>query len=354
LASKEIKSKIQAVEDKKRGFENSARAFTEAERAKAHGDVTGAQRIVTRALDEDPDNKKLLSLNAALERQMEIETQRGRLLELQENAARAVAVREYEAADKLLGEAAGIDPANPDTDKLRRELAKARELEQRRTVLEEIQARIHEFIRTDSYDQASDLLNRALERLPIETLLHRLKAEVDAEARKYDVRRLVDLAISQANELFASSPFESLSVLQKALEGIPGEERLVAYERSLRQQLEARRSEQLRAETVLKAHEMMSARQFQKAIGILETFQVEFGQHPDVDGSLAFAREEQARQQRAELVSRNLSEAHALVREGRLDDAVRLLESAQKQTGDAALGALLDEVREQQAAIARK
>jgi hypothetical protein len=265
-----------------------------------------------------------------------------------------VAVREYEAADKLLGEAAGIDPANPDTDKLRRELAKARELEQRRTVLEEIQARIHEFIRTDSYDQASDLLHRALERLPIETLLHRLKAEVDAEARKYDVRRLVDLAISQANELFASSPFESLSVLQKALEGIPGEERLVAYERSLRHQLEARRSEQLRAETVLKAHEMMSARQFQKAIGILETFQVELGQHPDVDGSLAFAREEQARQQRAELVSRNLSEAHALVREGRLDDAVRLLESAQKQTGDAALGALLDEVREQQAAIARK
>jgi serine/threonine protein kinase len=353
-ASEEIKSKIQAVEDKKRRFENSQRMLTDAERVKARGDVTGALRIITRALEEDPDNKRLLALNATLQRQMEIEAQRGRLLELQEDATRALGARDYAAADKLLNEAVAIDPANADTDKLRRELSQAREFEQRRAVLEEIQVRVQEFIRTDNYDQASDLLTRALDRLPNETLLHRLKAEVDGEARKYDVRRIVDLTISQANDLFATSPFEALSLVQKALETIPGEERLIGYERSLRQQLDARRSEQLRADTVLKSRELMDGRQFEKAIGVLETFQVEVGQHPDVDALLAFARGEFARQQHAEVVGRTLTEARTLIRDGRLDEAAAILEKAHQQTGDAALSTLLEEVRAQQAAMARK
>ncbi len=353
-ASAEIKSKIQSVEEKKRRFENSTRLLTEAERAKARGDVTGALRIVTKALEEDPEHKKLLALNAALSRQMEIEAQRGRLLELQENAAHALAARDYDAADNLLNEAAAIDPSNLDTDKLRRELARTRELEQRRAVLDEIQLRVQEFIRNDAYDQASDLVNRALDRLPNETLLHRLKAEVDAEARKYDVRRIVDLSIAQANELFASSPFEALGILQKALENIPGEERLVAYERSLRQQLEARRSEQLCEETILKARELMNGKHFDKAIGVLESFQVEFGQNHDLDGLLTFARGELAAQQRSEMVSRTLSEANGRIRDGRLDDAIRVLEAGQQQTGDASISALLIEVREQQATVARK
>src|SRR5579862_138042 len=149
-ASVEIKAKIQDVEEKKRRFEISSRALAEAEKAKARGDVTGALRIVTKALEDDPENKKLLALNATLERQMEIEAQRGHLLELQEKAARALAVRDYDSADKLLNEALAIDPSNLDTDKLRRELAKVRELEQRRAVLEEIQVRVHEFMRGDA------------------------------------------------------------------------------------------------------------------------------------------------------------------------------------------------------------
>jgi eukaryotic-like serine/threonine-protein kinase len=352
--STDIRARIQSVEEKKRRFESSTRALAESDRAKARGDITGALRIVAKALQEDPENKKLIAANAALVRQMEIEAQRGRLLELLESATRALAARDYDAADKLLLEANEIDPANPDTDKLRRELAKARELEQRRAILDEIQLRVQDFLKTDAYDQASDLLNRALDKLPNEAMLHRLKAEVDTEARNYDLKRVVDLAISQANELFASSPFEALSALQRALETIPGEERLVAYERSLRHQLEAQRSEQLRDQTVLKARELMSAKQFDKAVGVLESFQVEFGQQADIDELLVFARGERATQQRAEIVSRSLSEARALIREGRLEDAIRLLESGEQQTGDASISGLLREVREQQAASARK
>jgi serine/threonine-protein kinase len=350
----ELKQKIQSVEDKKRRFEMSTKALSDAEAARNRGDITAALRIAGKALQDDSENQKLLAIHGALTRQAEIEAQRGRLLEILDKASKELAARNLTAADKLLSEADSIDPSSLDTDKLRRELAKFREQEQRREILEEIQTRVNEFLRSETYDKAADLLNRALDRLPNETILHRLKAEVDTEARKFEARRFVDGAISQARELFSSSPFEALSVLQKALDRIPGEERLVSFERSLRQQLDAVRVEQVRADTLFKARDLMGAKQFDKAIGVLESFQIEFGHHTEIDDLLAFAREEQAALQRSATIDRCTSEGRALVRDGRLEDAIRLLEQGIQETGDASLSRLLEEAREQQVAIARK
>jgi len=239
-ADEEIQNRIDLAEEKKRAVESSARAWEEAERVLSLGDLTGALRIVTEALQQDAENQQLASLKTDLARQVEIEMQRDKIFELQENAAHALAVRDYGAAARLLNEAVGIDASNTETDKLRAELAKARQLEQHLALLEEIQLQVQECLRNDDYDQAAELVDGALVDLPGEILLHRLRAEVDAGARQYDVRRIVDLAISQANELFANSPFEALAVLANALNNMPGEDRLVASERSLRQQLEER------------------------------------------------------------------------------------------------------------------
>jgi predicted Ser/Thr protein kinase len=352
--SAEIKGRIQSVEEKKRRFERSTKALAEAEITNSRGDINGAMRIITKALQEEPDNKKLLAASTVLTRQLETEAQRGKLLEILERATRALAARDHTSADTLLNEAAAIDASNPETDKLRRELAKARDVEGRRAALEQVQGRVHDFIRTEAFDQASALLNRALEKLPNETMLHRLKAEVDAEARKFEIRRFVEEAIRRAKSLFASSPFEALATLQKALEAMPGEERLIAYERSLRQELEAQRSESLRENTVLKARELMGSRQFDKAVDVLESYQLELGQHPDIDGLLSLARGELAARRRAQVVERSQSEARALVQEGRLDEAIGLLETATTQTGDATIAGLLHDLREQQASLARK
>ena len=203
-------------------------------------------------------------------------------------------------------------------------------------------------------DQAADLLNRAIERLPNETMLHRLKAEVDSEAQKLEAKRFVESAIAQAKDLFASSPTEALGVLQSALDRMPGEERLLAYERSLRQQLDALQVEQVYAGTLQKARESMAAKQYDKAIVTLESFQLEYGHHADMDDLLAFARDEQKRLQRGSIIERCASEGRALIREGRLDEAIQLLQAGIQETGDASLSRLLEEIREQQAAFVRK
>ncbi len=352
--STELKQKIQAAEEKKRRSEISAKALLDAEQARNRGDITAALRIVTRALQEDPDNRKLTAINGILTRQAEKDALQGKILGLLESARKEIAARNFAAVDKLIEEADGLDPSHLETDKLRREMAKVREQEERRVILDEIQKRVADFLRTESLDQAADLLNRALERLPNETLLHRLKAEVDAEVHKVEAKRVVETAISQARELFSSSPTEALTVLQKALDRTPGDERLLSYERSLRQQLDALQVEQVRAGTLANARELMAAKQYDKAVGVLESFQLEFGHHADIDDLIAFARDEQSRLQRSLIIERCASEGRALIRDGRLDDAARLLQTGIQETGDPSLSRLLEEIREQQAAFVRK
>src|SRR5580658_4433752 len=352
--STDIRQRIQAAEDKKRRSEISAKALADAEQARNRGDVTAALRIVTRALQEDPDNRKLSAINGILTRQAEKEAQQGKILELLEQARRELTARNLSAAEKFVAEAESLDPAHLETDKLRRELTKIKEQEERRVILDEIQKRVSDFMRTESLDQAADLLTRALERLPNEALLHRLKAEVDAEVGKVEAKRFVEATISQARELFANAPTEALSVLQKALDRVPGDERLITYERSLRQQLNAMQVEQVRARTLTNARELMTARQYDKAVGVLESFLVEFGHHGDIDDLLTFARDEQKRLQRSLIVERSAAEGRALIRDGRLDEAARLLESGIQETGDGSLSRLLEEIHEQQAAFARK
>ncbi len=353
-SSADLKQRIQSVEDKKRRSEISAKALADAEQARNRGDITAALRIASKALQEDPENRKLAAMHGILARQAEREAQQGKILEILENARRELAARHFAAVDNLLGEADSIDPSHLETDKLRREMARAREQEERRAILDEIQKRVSEFLKTESLDQAADLINRAIEKLPNETMLHRLKAEVDAEARKVEAQRFVETAISQARDLFASSPTQALAVLQTALDRMPGNERLLSYERSLRQQADVLQVEQVRASALLKAQELMSGKQYDKAIGVLESFQLEFGHQTDIDDLLAFARDEEARLQRGLIIDRCAAEGRALMRDGRPDDAIRVLQSGIQETGDASLSRLLEEIREQQVAFARK
>ncbi len=350
----ELKEKIQSVEDRKRRYDKSVNALANAEASRVRGDINGSLRILEDALTYDPGNTRLLAARGTVAKQAESEAKRRRIQEIIETARTEFAARRFPAVDQLLAEAEGIDPSNPDIDLLRRELIRAKEQEERRGILDEIQLTVQEYIRTDRYDLAQDLLNRAIEKLPNENFLHRLKAEVDSAARKFDAERLVDAAISESRDLFSRSPLEALALLQKAIEQMPGEQRLVSYERSLRQQFDSLRVEQLRDDTLLKARELIAGKQFDKAIGVLEAFHVEFANNADVDDLLAFARQELASKQRRVLVERCMAEARALIHDERLDDAIRLLEPGVEKTADVSLSRLLEDVRERQLAATRK
>ncbi len=354
--STDIKARIQTVEDKKRRRDMSSRALADADAARKRSDLAGAQRIVAKALAEDPDNQGLMAASGALAREAEIEAQRSKVVEIVGNARRALEAKDFAAVEQLLSDANSMDPSNLEIDKLRRETARAKEQEERREILEEIQRRVNEFLKSGSYDQASDLLNRAIDKLPNEATLHRLKALVDSERGKFESKRIVDSAIAKARDLFERSPLEAIALLQQSTGQVEGEERerLISFERSLRHQWDMLRVEQVRAEVLSKARDLMAGKQFDGAIGALESFQVEFGQHGDIDDLLSFAREELARQNRSAIIDRCATEGRTLIRDGHLDEAIRLLEHGIQETGDASLSRLLEEIREQRVVAARK
>ena len=360
----DLRNRIQAVEDQKRRFEKSASALAEAETVRGRGDVTGALKIVERALAEDPESTKLLTARSVIARQIENEAKQSQLRQLVDNARRELATQRMPAAEQLLREAEAIDPSSSYVDDLRRDLARIKEADERRQLLEEIQRRINDFLRSNNYEAAQDLLNRAIDKLPNEAMLHRLKVDVDAEARKFDAKRFVDNTLIRARDLFATSPAEALTFLQKAIDDMPGEERLIAYERSLRQQAETRRVEQAHTDALRKARELMEARQFDKAVEVLEGFQLEFdGQaggshadagHADIDHLLGIARQEHAERQRRAAAEHCMATARALIEQERYDEATQTLEVGAQATRDASVARLLEETRGQQVAAARK
>ncbi len=353
-----LKERIAFVEDKKRRHENATAALAAAEAARNRGDITAALRIAEQAINEDPETTKLLAVRGAISKQLEREALQKKVVGVLDAARKELAAQNYPAMEALLAEAETLDSSHPQIEQMRGELARTREAEERRQLIEEIQRRVNDFLRTDNYDQAAELLNRAIEKLPAETTLHRLKMEVDAAARKFDSKQMVDSAIATAKQTFTADPQKALAGLQQAMEQMPGEERLIAYERSLRQQADALRTQQILSDALRNAREFLSARQPDKAVTALETYELEHGQQADIGELLKFARQEAAEQQARALIERTAVEARGL-RDERPDEAIRLLEAALndpavKASGDSTLSHLLDDIRQQQAAVLRK
>ena len=350
----ELAEKIQAVEEKKRRYDLSVTALADAAAARDRGDLTAALRITEKAVQQDPENSKLIAIRGALAKQVEGEALQRKVVAILDNVHREIAAQHFPGAEQLLSEAEAIDPSHPKIDELRRELVRLKEQEERRQLLEEIHRRVNEFLRVDNYEQAIDLLNRAIDKLPTETTLHRMRVEVETAARKFDAKRFVDGAIASAREIFPTAPLDALAGLQQAIEQMPGEERLVSYERTLRQQYDSNRVQQLLGDTLRNARDLISQRQFDKAITLLESYQLESGNQADIGDLLAFARNELAGMQRRSLVERTAVDVRNLMREERLEEAARLLEPAIRDSGDATLQRLLEEVQEQQTAVVRR
>ena len=350
----DLKQRIDAIEEQRRRFEKSMSALAEAETARSRGDINGALKIVERTLPDDPENTRLLAARAVMIRQRETEAQHGRLFQLVELARQQLDSRQISGAEKLLGEAEALDPSHPRVDELRHEILRCKEHEERKSLLEEVQRRVGDFLRADNFEAAADLLNRAIAKLPSETVLLRLKADVEAQARKFASIHIVDSTLARARELFAQSPDEAIALVQKAIEELPGEERLITYERKLRQEADSQRNAQIHHDSLQNARELMDGRSFEKAISVLEAVQLECGSTEDIDQLLRYAKQQVTDKNRRATVERCMAEAKALVQGDRLEDAIRTLEVGIQATGDASLTRMLDETREKQMASARK
>ncbi len=349
-----LKAKLAEAKEKKQRYEEIGSLLSQADSLKDRGDWNGALSVVEKALKLDQQDSKIRALYVDYGRQAKIAAQQGQIRDLLGKAKTELSSRRYTAAIEILREVGKIDPSQAEMESLLQTAVSGQEQERRRKLLEQIQAEIENCLSAEDYDRAIELVERAVQQLPTESSLLQLKGRVSLQTRNFKVRQLVTSTVARAQELFLESPGEALLVVQKALQELPGEERLLALEDSLRQRLKAAEKEEVKGRYLREAQDAMGRGQFDQAIEVLESYQLEFADAGGVSELLELARTEQAQQKRRERIAASIAQARSLMQEERFDQAIRLLEPASAETGDPALARLLAEARTQREEFERK
>jgi serine/threonine-protein kinase len=341
----DLKTRIEDIRENKRRNEEIATLMSQAESARGRGDWTAALNAVQKALQLDQQDTRLRSAFIEFSRQAKLAAQQEQIREMLGKAKQEINSRRFTGAIEILREVGKMDPSLPEMESLLQTAVSGQELERRRKLIEQIEAEIEKCLGTENFDRATDLIERAVEQLPSEASLLQLKARVAIQARSWRVRHLIDTTAAKAQEIFQRAPGEALLIVQKALQELPGEERLLALEDSLRQRMRAAEKEEIRGRYLREAQGAIDRGEFDKAVEILESYQLEFSDAAGVGELLEFARRELDQQQRRARIASSVAQARELLEQEQLDRAMQLLEPAVQETADPTLNRLLEEAR---------
>jgi len=353
-ANEELKTRIDDAREKKRRHDEIDGLMSQASSLRERGDLTGAMNAIEKALRLDQNNTGIRAVYADLSRQAKLAAQRGQIREMLGKARQELSAGRFTAAIEILHEAGKLDPAQPEVESLLQTAASGQEQERRRRLIDQIQTEIEKCLAADDFDRATELIARAVERLPNEPSLLQLKTRVALQTRQFRTRKLIDSTVTKAQETFLQSPGEALLIVQKALQELPGEERLLVLEASLRERLKSAEKEEVRGRYLREAQGAIDRNEFEKAVEILESYQLEFADAAGVEELLQFARGELAQQKRRAQIASYIAQAKPLLETQQFAQAIRLLEPASTETGDASLARLFAEARAQQQEFERK
>ncbi|MDE3186500.1 MAG: protein kinase [Acidobacteriota bacterium] len=352
--NEELKARLEAVREKKQRYDEIGGLMTQADALRERGDWTGALNVVEKALRLDSNNTGIRAAYVEISRQAKIAAQQGQIRELLGKARQELTSRRFTTAIEILREVGKIDPSLPEMENLLQTAVTGQEQERRRKLIEQIQAEIENCLAAEDYDRATELVERAVVQLPSESSLVQLKTRVALQTRQFRVKQLIDATAAKAQETFQHSPGEALLIVQKALQELPGEERLLALEDSLRQRLKAAEKEEVRGRYLREAQQAIDRSEFDKAVEILESYQLEFADAAGVGELLNFARNELAQQQHRTRIAACIAQARALMQQEQFGQAIRLIEPVSAETGDPSLARLMAEARAQQEEYERK
>ncbi len=350
----ELKKKLEEVREQKRRYDEMGTLLTQADSLRERGDWTGALKVAEKALNLNQQDTKARALYNEISRQAKLAAQKEQIKEMLGRARQEIGSRRYTGAIEILREVGKLDPSLPEMESLLQTAVSAQEQERRRKLIEQIQAEIENCLAAENYERATELVERAVEQLPTESSLLQLKTRVALQTRAWRTRQLIDTTSARAQEVFLTAPGEALLIVQKALEELPGEERLLALEESLRQRLKAQEIEEVRGRYLREAQAAIDRTQFDKAIQILESYQLEFADAAGVGELLEFARRELEQQRRRARIASTVTKARELLLTEQFEQAIQLIEPVVSGTADPTLARLLDEARAQREALLRK
>ena len=336
-----LAEKIAHVQGLKDKVDKIALLRQQARSARERQALDVASSLIDQALQLDERDTDLRNEKAGILQEIERRAKDGQRRQLKDAGKDFLSQRSFTDAIKNLREALDIDPTDVEAQKMFQEATARQEEERRRKVIEQIVAEIQDSLFRNDLDRALQLTNRALDKLPAEASLLRLKAQTEQKLKQEQSRKLVESTSLRVQELFFSNPQEALACVQKALDEMPGDEGLLALQERVVEQLKRANVEGLRAQYLKHAQASMETANFDQAITTLESAAVDCGDSPEIAYLLEQARSQKKKEEQNRAAAAVLARAQKKIDAGDLEAAVALLRPAAQETGNAQIEQML-------------
>ena len=344
-SSSELSELLDSVRQKKRRKEMIDGYLRDADTARDRGDLEAAGAVLAKALEVDRDDSRVRAAHVALARLIEEAARQATARKLLENARQEVGARHFTAAMDTLAEIEKVDPSNPELMKLQAAARQGREQEQRRRILEQLENEVSGAATVEEMNRAGQLVDQALERLPGEPSLIKLKSHLARKLHEEDIRRRVGEVAVRCRNLIATSPEEALKLVHQLLHEAPGNDRLLALQSTILSHISDRTQEQARAQYLQKAHAALSTGRYTEALRLLETCQKEGASSPEILELIDFARQEADRGQKNTHIQALLRQAQDLMTRGSYAEVVNLLANIKPEPETASLTFLFEDAK---------
>jgi len=340
-ANSELSELLETIRQKKQRRELVDGYLQQAATARDRGDLEGAEAGIAKAREVDSNDSRIRAAHVALARLIEDNARQAKAAALLDNARREISARRFTAAMEALAEAERADPSNPELIRLQAAAKTGREQEQRRRILDELQNEVSLASTPEEVTRAAQLVEQALERMPTEPMLIKLKGQL----REVEMRRRVDQLALQCRRLMETSPEEALQLVREELEQTPGNERLRALESSIAAQVSQHRREQSLAQYLTRAHEALSGGKYVEVLRLLESCKKEGISSPELAELMHRARQEADHRLNDDPLRDLLKQAQKLMTQESYGAVVELLAPVAEEPGAASLLFLLEEAR---------
>jgi serine/threonine-protein kinase len=337
----ELAQKIEHVRGLKEKADKVASLLGQAREARTRSNFGAASELIDKALQLDERNTDLRNERARIIQGAERASKERTRREFSDAARAQLAARQFPEAIKNLRAALEVDPTDSETQQLYQAAVERQEEERRRSIIEQIVSEISECIAAESYERALALIQRAQERLPGEAALLKLKVDAEAKLRQQAAKKLVEKTSLEVYNLFLTSPHQAQTVVQQALEEMPGEPQLIALREKVDEQVRKASLGELKTQSLKRAQAVIDAEQFDQAVHILETAVIECGEDLDIASLLNYAREQERKARLKQSAANAIRDAQTLIAAGRFEDAIALLQQVALETRDASVEQLL-------------
>ena len=308
-----LAERLQSAQEQKRQQQQVVVFWEQANEARNRGDLTQAQQYLTQALAIDERNTDLRNAHSAIVREIE-RRQRGlHVEEYLQSARESYGAQRYTEAVAHLRKAAELDPTRTEVQQLLFTVVTRQKEERRQELLEKVAAEIQESLDREEFKLAQDRIARALETLPGEALLLRLKAETETKKRNFDVERIVRETVLAVQDLFLDDPAQALEAVERGLKAAPESDTLKQSRARLMEHVKGLEIAAARSAALTKAHMALEHQQYQEARRVLEPVLSAHGATEDLSQLLATAKAGQEKQEQDAAKAQRAAETRAAV-----------------------------------------